>query len=203
MEIYRAVKQAEQQKHNATFSEISKLAIETDALLVERSDQETERENINVFNVNRGGAPQQRFGNYRNNGTKRCYTCGSTTHLARNCPMMYYKEEDKRFCHNCGTEPDFNGYDGVQEENYDNCDIDDHGDEFQHYEEGSYTNDDGQPGNSNYSHGQTLSDNRNQNDEYRNMRRVNTIRFVEQDEQERNQVCDHGNFEPPFESGFY
>ena len=56
----------------------------------------------------------------------------------------------------------------------------------------------------NYSRGQ--SDNRNRNEENRIIRRrVNTIRFVkqeEQQEQEENQVSDNDTFKPPCESGF-
>ena len=192
MEIYRAVKQAEQQKHNATFSEISKLAIEMDALLVERSDPENECENIQVFNVNHGGAPQQRFGSSRNNGIKRCFTCGSSTHLARNCPSNYYESDEQGFFPRAGEEThydddDYNNDADNYEENCDNYD-----DGFQPHEEmgryGTDTDEQSERGHiANNSHGQIQSDNRNWNEDNGNIRRINTIRSVGQDEE----ICEN------------
>ena len=199
MEIYREVKQAKRQKHNATLSKISQLAIETNALFTETSDTETERETIIH------GAPQQRTVSHRNNGSKRCRMCGCSTHLVRDCPM-YYEKDKQGLCSNCDTETN---YDDIHDGNYENCDKYDDFDDFQPHEErydGEFdTGRDEQlqsPGNRyevNYSHGQTQNDNRNQNEENGNFRRVNTIRFVEQEEQqeqEENQVSD-------IESGFY
>ena len=83
MEIYRAVKHAEYVKKNLTFSEVAKLAMEMDAVLIQNSDSENEsgptnRHILNIHKNVQGTSAQTR--------TKRCFECNSPEHLVRYCP---------------------------------------------------------------------------------------------------------------------
>ena len=97
LEIYRAVKHAEHAKKNLTFSEIAKLAMEMDAVLMQNSDSEDESgaTKRHVLNIN-----QNVQGTRARTQTKRCFECNSPEHLVRYCPNV--RPQDNSYSEDMG-----------------------------------------------------------------------------------------------------
>ena len=91
MEIYRAVKQAEHAKNGLTFPEVAKLAMETDAVLIENSDSDDESgpPKRHILNIHKDVQ-----GNSARTQTKLCFECNSPEHLVRNCPNVQPPDRD-------------------------------------------------------------------------------------------------------------